>query len=245
MKHICILFLFSFLVSCSDQHEPGHWSYSGEEGPEHWAALSAEYELCSEGMVQSPIDIAGWVDEGLTPFELDYLDGGYEVINNGHTIQVNFQSGSTLMIEDQLFELKQFHFHTPSENTVDGASFPLEMHLVHASEQGDLAVLGVLFESGDQNQALERFWSDLPATEGDTAGILPKMSAEELLPVSSDYFRFDGSLTTPPCSEGVLWMVLSEPATISEDQVESIMTILGHSNNRPVQPLNGRLISKK
>ena len=244
MRYLCLFILISGLVSCSEHSESRHWSYSGEEGPEYWASLNPEFQLCGEGTAQSPINLSGFVEADLDPLTFNYLNGGHEVINNGHTIQVNFESGSSLVVENRTFELKQFHFHAPSENMIDGKTFPLEMHLVHADGQGALAVLAVLFETGVQNTVLESIWSEMPQAKDEVNEISPRIRADDLLPNSHEYFRFDGSLTTPPCSEGVLWLVLAERVDVSEQQVDSFLKIMGHSNNRPVQSLNGRSVMK-
>ncbi len=230
------------LTSCSEHSESLHWSYSGQSGPEYWATLSSEFRLCGEGTSQSPINLSGFAKGELDPLIIDYEQGGNSVVNNGHTVQVNFESGSSLVVENRSFELKQFHFHKPSENTIEGISFPMEMHLVHADEHGALAVLAVLFMVGDNNTALESIWAEMPAVTNEPEELSIRVNAEHLLPSSREYYRFDGSLTTPPCSEGVLWLVLANQVSVSADQVGLFRNEIGHSNARPVQSLHGRSI---
>jgi len=242
-----IVFLLALVLgfsACAEHSEMPHWSYTGEGGPEHWAFLDPEFQLCGTGTTQSPVNLTGFEDVDLGALLLNYLDGGQEMINNGHTIQVNYEAGSSLAVDNRSFDLKQFHFHTPSENTLEGKVFPLEMHLVHADSVGSLAVLAVLFEIGDPNSTLATIWSEMPGEKDEKSDLGTPINALDLLPDSLGYYRFDGSLTTPPCSEGVLWMVLAESAQVSAEQVGSLLNTLGHSNNRPVQRLNGRTILK-
>jgi len=240
------IFTFALLVvamaACSNHPEDVHWSYSGAGGPENWGTLDPEFELCSSGMNQSPIDLSGFVDEDLDSLGVHYLPGGTEVLNNGHAIKVNYEPGSNLQVGDQSFELKQFHFHSPSENTIEGESYPLEMHLVHADEAGNLAVLGVMFEEGEGNPVLNTIWTGIPSVEGEFGALSPGVDAENLLPEDRNYYRFNGSLTTPPCSEGVTWMVLSTIETASPSQLKVVGERMGHPNNRPLQPTNARTI---
>jgi carbonic anhydrase len=194
------------------EHAP-HWDYEGEEGPEHWGEISDLYRMCSEGMNQSPIDITVDVHAGLPELVFDYHSSPLREINNGHTIQQNIEPGSFLTItgRDVRYELKQFHFHSPSEHEIDGKSFAMEMHFVHTSAEGALA------------QAI---------------GI----EETNLLPPTREYFAYSGSLTTPPCSEGVAWIVLKDPIEASAEQIARFKERVGPATNRPVQPRNARLI---
>ncbi|GAB6063462.1 carbonic anhydrase [Deferrisoma palaeochoriense] len=223
--------------------EVPHWGYEGHEGPAHWEELSPEFWACGKGKNQSPVDLRGFIEAGLAPLEISYAEAPLAVVNNGHTIQVNYPAGSTLTVDGRTFVLKQFHFHAPSENTVEGKSFPLEAHFVHADDQGNLAVLALLFEQGEENPELAKIWAHMPASAGSQAspeGV--SVRADALLPASRDYYRYNGSLTTPPCTEGVLWLVLKTPATVSAEQVEAFRHVMHHDNNRPVQPLNARAV---
>jgi len=242
MRKLLPLFLAFGIISCSEHSESLHWSYSGQTGPEYWSSLSSEFQLCDEGTKQSPINLSGFTDEDLDPLFIEYKDGGFSAVNNGHTIQINYEAGSVLKVEDRSFELKQFHFHSPSENTIEGKSFPMEMHLVHSDESGALAVLALLFEVSDENSVIESIWSKMPQSINEPIMLDVRVNAMDLLPENKAYYRFDGSLTTPPCSEGVTWLVFKEPTSVSSDQVELFLNEIGHPNARPIQDLNGRLV---
>ncbi|WP_163338878.1 carbonic anhydrase [Desulfopila sp. IMCC35008] len=221
-----------------------HWGYSGEGGPENWGKLAQEFALCSAGKNQSPVDIADMINGNLADLAFAYQASGTEVHNNGHAIQVNYQPGSTLTAGGSIFELKQFHFHSPSENTIAGKSFPLEAHFVHADTNGDLAVVAVMYEEGEQNAELDKAWTQMPTEAGQKAALKETVDANKLLPEDKDYYYFNGSLTTPPCTEGVRWFVLKTSGSVSKEQVEKFAHVMHHPNNRPVQPLNARLINE-
>lgn len=218
-----------------------HWEYSGEAGPAQWARLTPEFGQCA-GSNQSPVNLDGLVEAKLAPLQFHYLAGGRSVTNNGHTVQVDYAPGSNLELDGMHFELKQFHFHAPSENLIKGHSYPLEGHLVHANAKGELAVVAVMFEPGQANAALSQAWQLLPAKAGESHAFKEPISAEQLLPIKRDYYRFSGSLTTPPCSEGVRWLVMKQPVQVSQAQIDAFKAVMHHPNNRPVQPLHGRLV---
>jgi len=220
-----------------------HWGYSGSEGPEFWGDLSANYSTCKTGSNQSPVDIKGsLLDANLPviPFKYNMLTPSM-IINNGHTVQVNMWSGGEITVDDIKFKLKQFHFHTPSENKINGQSFPLEAHFVHLSEDNEIAVVAILFSPGAADATLTNLWENLPMDKGDES----KLDSHSLKPLEmeaklSNYYRFNGSLTTPPCTEGVIWMVMKQPMMVSKEQVEAFTHVMHHPNNRPVQPVNAR-----
>lgn len=220
-----------------------HWAYSGDEGPEHWGALDPGFITCSTGKNQSPVNLTGMTHGYLRPIKVNYKAGGNEILNNGHTVQVNYASGSSINIDNKEFELKQFHFHSPSENTIEGRSYPMEAHFVHADKDGNLAVIAVMFKEGRHNEELEKAWSQMPAQAGDKHAFASLLDANRLLP-GGQYYRFNGSLTTPPCTEGVRWMVMKRIQSASREQIERFMKVMQHPNNRPVQPVNARLIVK-
>ncbi len=222
---------------------PGQWGYEGSHGPAHWGGLHPEFAACADGRNQSPVDIRSTVQADLPPLQVRYAQGPSTIINNGHTIQIDFAPGSMLRLDDTDFELKQVHFHSPSENMIDGRSFPFEAHFVHADAQGGLAVIGVMYETGAANEGLAPFWGQLPEQPGPAQPLAQPADASQMLPASLDYYRYSGSLTTPPCSEGVRWLVLKNPLTISSEQQAAFERIMGGPTNRPVQPLNGRLIA--
>jgi len=231
-------------------HDP-HWSYEGAEDPAHWAALSPEFAVCGAGHKQSPIDIvtasAAAADStaarGAAHF--DHTDAGsvpVDIVNNGHTIQIDTVGSGVLVIGKERYVLQQFHFHTPSEHTVDGRSYPLEAHFVHKTANGKLAVVGLLFEEGAENPALTPYWSRLPKSAGPAVDLgKGGVDIGKVLPASQDVYRYAGSLTTPPCSEGVEWFVLKAHATASPAQIEAFRSIM-HHDNRPVQPLADRSV---
>ncbi|MBD3823425.1 MAG: carbonic anhydrase family protein [Epsilonproteobacteria bacterium] len=225
-----------------------HWGYTGHEGPEHWGDLAEAYSMCKMGKSQSPINITKEVSvstKDLDAIKFGYTTGSVDVINNGHTIQVNIANGSSITVDGKTYALKQFHFHTPSENNIEGKSFPLEAHFVHAAEDGSLAVVGLMFEEGKENEVLKSVWEKMPhKADGKAPLALSAETLNKLLPTAKDYYLFNGSLTTPPCSEGVKWMVLKNYSHISKAQVEEFLHVMHHHNNRPIQPVNARKVIK-
>lgn len=219
-----------------------HWGYEGAEGPSHWGELDPHFAACAAGMHQSPINLHDAVDTDLPPIEFHYAVAGRDEINNGHTIQIDYAPGSWVTLDGHDYALKQFHFHTPSENHVIGHAFPLEAHLVHADKDGHLLVIAVMFEEGARNHALATAWQDMPEQPHTHHELLTRASAGALLPTARDYYRFDGSLTTPPCSEGVTWLVMKQPVTASGEQIQHFAQVMGHPNNRPIQATNDRVV---
>ena len=232
-----VLVLFG-LARAGDQP---HWSYSGADGPEHWAGLSPQYGACS-GKNQAPINLAGFIEANLEPIAFSYRVGGDEILNNGHTVQVSYAAGSSIAVDGHVFHLKQFHFHAPSENRVNGVSFPMEAHLVHADKDGNLAVVAILFRQGEANEALAEAWAKMPRRNGDRHAFPSRIDAAGLLPADRAYYRFSGSLTTPPCTEGVLWLVMKNPVPASQQQMEKFAGTIEQPNNRPIQPRNARAV---
>jgi carbonic anhydrase len=218
------------------------FGYSGAKGPVHWGGISEHWSACSVGRNQSPVDLTGLVDATLPPVTFDYASFALDVINNGHTILVNHRPGSTLRVGDNRFTLQQFHFHAPSEHHLDGRDFAMEAHLVHADAAGNLAVVAVMLEEGAPNDLIGLLWAAMPQREGERSMLGNGLSARGLLPAAREHFRYNGSLTTPPCSEGVLWIVMRTPMSVSRQQVAAFEQALGFANNRPVQPANARLL---
>ena len=219
----------------------GHWGYEGEHGPEHWGHMSGEYKACSEGKTQSPIDLTNATAEELADITFDYKASKLNVVNNGHTVQVNYDNGSSISVNGSQYNLLQFHFHTPSEHTVNGKFYGNEMHIVHKNDKGELAVVGVLIEKGEENAAYKAIWSNLPKKADEKKSVAVDINAADLLPKEKEYFTYMGSLTTPPCSENVRWIVLQSPIQMSEGQIAEIQKIM-HKNNRPVQKLHDRTL---
>ncbi len=229
------------MTSVALAKDKAHWGYTGHAGPEYWGRLDPEFSACSEGKNQSPVDLAGMIESELPPVTINYQEGGNEILNNGHTIQINYEPGSIITVNGHSFELKQFHFHTPSENTINGQSFPMEAHFVHADKKGNLAVIAVMFKTGKENAELEKAWAHMPEKPTGKFSLVEVLDGDMLLPQERDYYRFNGSLTTPPCTEGVRWLVMKNYATASKEQIEKFSHIMHHPNNRPVQPANARV----
>ncbi|MDF0604703.1 carbonic anhydrase family protein [Neisseriaceae bacterium TC5R-5] len=238
-----ILAAFLTLLSLGTQAaEHAHWAYDGEASPEHWGQLSNDFSTCELGKNQSPINIDHAAKANHDKLKMSFKAGQQQVENNGHTIQVNVSEGNTLQVDGMTYVMQQFHFHTPSENMIKGKSFPLEGHFVYKSNTGQLAVLALLFEKGKTNTELEHVWKQMPEKVGEKEVLKKTVNVAKLLPKKFDYYRFSGSLTTPPCSEGVVWLVSNQYAKLSENELEKFQHVVHGHNNRPVQPLNGRVV---
>ncbi len=233
--------LFTLTACVSDRTDQAHWGYTGAQGPENWQNLSPEFSACG-GKNQSPVNLTGFVEARLTPLKFAYRGGGKEITNNGHSVQVNYAPGSALSIGNETFALKQFHFHSPSENQINGKSYPLEAHFVHTNKAGEIAVVAVLYREGRENKKLAEFWSQLPEKQHDTKQLDKVVNAALLLPRNKAYYYFNGSLTTPPCTEGVRWFVFKKALSVSKEQIEAFSHVIHEKNNRPLQPKNARLI---
>jgi len=239
------IFFMSALLMLSQiaiANEMSHWGYDHKNGPTHWSEINAKYELCKNGKNQSPINITHQIKVPHDKLSINYHTNVVEILNNGHTIQFNVNLGSYIKIENKNFDLTQFHFHSPSENTINGKRFPLEGHFVHTDKKGNLTVLSVMFEDGDNNPIVEKLWEKMPSKIGKHIPLNENITAFNLMPKNKDYYRFNGSLTTPPCSEGVRWYVLKNPIAISTNQIKKFHSAVHHDNNRPIQPLNARLV---
>ncbi|HEY3299833.1 MAG TPA: surface-adhesin E family protein [Methylophilaceae bacterium] len=230
------------LATKPEANKPPRWAYEGKEGPENWAKLSPEFAMCETGRNQSPINVDSTIHAVLKPLKTIQKFAAKEILNNGRTIQVNFKEGNMMVFDSAAYQLKQVQFHAPSENTIHGESFPLEAHFVHADSKGNLTVIAVLFKEGKENEGLTRLWEQLPAEEGPPASIKSRVLPTDLIPKNPTYFRFSGSLTTPPCSEGVRWVLMKTPMTASKEQIEAFKKAMHHNNNRPIQALNGRAV---
>ena len=220
-----------------------HWGYGGDAGPENWGALKPEFSQCSTGQRQSPIDIRGGVKVDLEPIQFDYRTTNFRVVDNGHTIQVNLGGGNSIEVQGRRYDLLQFHFHRPSEERIDGRQFDMVAHLVHKDPEGRLAVVAVLLDRGSAHPLVQTVWNNLPLEKGMEMVASTEMDVSQLLPADRRYFTYMGSLTTPPCSEGVLWMVMRQPVPISVDQV-GVFGRLYPMNARPIQQASGRLIKQ-
>lgn len=220
------------------------WSYKGESGPEHWGELSPDYFMCSKGMNQSPVDVSAVMKTRITPLKLRYSQSPTSLSHGGYTLMANFAGNTknSVKIDGELFMLRQLHFHSPSENTIGGKHYPLEMHLVHQNARGETAIVAVMFVTGTPNPELQKLWYKLPHEAGETIELTQDVDIKKLLPSRPAYYRFSGSLTTPPCTEGVRWLVMKEPLSLSTEQLKALIGVLPHENNRPVQPRHGRVI---
>jgi len=240
-----LVFFLSFALLPALAHAqpstPPHWSYEGKEDPQHWGKLDPAYAACSSGHIQSPINIAKARQVDLPPLQFSYSAVPLSIVDNGHTVMVNYAPGSTLTVGDKIYTLKQFHFHHPSEEHVNGKKYDLVAHLVHADADGHLAVVAVLFKR-DSTPAplLDTLWKNLSAEKGRVVEVSSaSINAKDLLPPTAGYYTFAGSLTTPPCTEGVTSYVLQTPVDISEPQLDAFAKIYKH-DNRPIQPTNQR-----
>ena len=219
-----------------------HWSYEGDTGPQAWSKLKPEFDLCAVGKRQSPINIddSSTLQGPAEALQFNYLPSTGSVVNNGHTIQVDLLGDNAITVRGSSFKLIQFHFHRPSEERVNFRSFAMVAHLVHQNAEGQLAKVAVLLEPGAANPLINKVWTYMPLDKGDRVRMpVDLLDINELLPKDQRYYQFMGSLTTPPCTEGVLWMVLKTPVTVSREQLK-LFAQLFPNNARPVQPINGR-----
>jgi carbonic anhydrase len=243
----CACCLSGFAARAEDKSAAGHgghphWGYKGEGGPEHWGELSADFKTCEIGAEQTPIDLNGGVKAQFDrPFSFDYRPVAGKIVNNGHTIQVNVEKGCSCTIEGTSYELLQFHFHHPSEHLVSGKPWQMEAHLVHKSAEGRLAVVGVFMREGAANSLLAPVFDGMPKESGGEKPLPAAMNASGLFPVQRGYYRYMGSLTTPPCSEGLTWTVFKEPIEASAEQIGKFASLFPN-NARPVQNRNRRFL---
>jgi carbonic anhydrase len=244
LKRSLVLVASIAFASALADHGAPHWSYEGAEGPEHWGDLDPSFKDCKLGHLQSPIDIpaASLHPTHLDPLHFDYKAVPLHIVDNGHTVMATVPPGSVLRVGTAEYEVQQIHFHEPSEEAIDGKHFPLVAHIVHKDEQGHLAVVAVLFKEGAASRGLTAAFGHMPAPTGkEEAPRGAKINAKWLLPSQTSYFTFQGSLTTPPCTEGVTWYVLRTPATASAEQIAAFGKRYPH-DARPVQPIDGREI---
>jgi len=222
---------------------PVHWGYAGEGAPANWAKLRPDYATCGNGKRQSPIDIRDGIRVDLEPIKFDYKPTLFRIIDNGHTVQTNVGAGSTISVMGRQFELMQLHFHRPAEERVNGKTYDMVVHLVHKDLDNQLAVIAVLLENGSENPVIQTLWNNLPLEVGQDVAPSVAINLNGLLPENRHYWTYMGSLTTPPCTEDVLWMVLKQPVQVSAEQI-AIFSRLYRNNARPIQPTSGRLIKE-
>ena len=241
-KAIPALFVATALCCAHGVRAEGpHWSYQGHGGPAEWGELDPAFATCQLGKLQSPIDIRGAKVADLPAIKFDYKPSPLRVIDNGHSIQVNYAPGSSIDVGGTRYELVQFHFHKPSEEKIDGKAHAMVAHLVHKGADGKLAVVAVLLDAGGTNPTIDTIWKNLPQEKGKEATVNATIDAATLLPADHGYYTFQGSLTTPPCSEDVRWFVLKTPVKVAGSEITAFGKIYP-MNARPPQPLNGRTL---
>lgn len=245
------------------ESEGARWGYEGSVGPLHWGSIGPEFSLCDKGMAQSPIDLLRTYKLDLAKIEFSYKDSPFHVINNGHTLEeleplseqvasryprhgqtvLHFDKDSTIVFDEDLYLLEQFHFHSPSEHTVDQKHYPMELHLVHHNERHEAAVVAVFMEEGKHNPFFETFLEHAPKKVGEFIEDHERaINPMNLLPNNLTYYRYFGSYTTPPCHEGVIWAILHDPIEVSAEQILRFRTLVGHDNARPTQPRHKRFV---
>jgi carbonic anhydrase len=229
------------VLSAQKPETAHHWDYSDENGPKHWGELDPNNSACSLGHTESPIDVGGATAALLSPLIFDYHPGSWQVVDNGHTVQVLVAPGNYLVVDGRKYELIQFHFHHPSESAIGGKHFDMELHLVHKDAEGHLAVVAVVLADGKANPLIQMVWDNVPAVKQEVKSVVAMLDPKQLLPPAQGYYSFAGSLTTPPCTEGVKWLVMKSPLDISARQ-EQTFGALYPNNARPTQPWNGRKV---
>ncbi len=231
-------------AEAKEEHAPAHWGYE-HNGPDKWASLDEKFHACADGKNQSPVALVSADAKGQTEaLKLAYSTATFDVVNNGHTVQMNVEAGKgSLEFNAHSFELKQGHFHDPSEHTLNGEQFPMELHLVHLDKSGKIAVVGVPIRVGAENELLKGVFAALPKKAGDTTKPEGTLDLAALVPKETAFIQYSGSLTTPPCTEGVQWLFLETPIELSDVQVKAFSTLIG-KNARPTLPLNEREIGR-
>ena len=222
-------------------HDEIHWGYSGSIGPENWATLSEQYRPCGEGTEQSPVNITGYVPVQDDPITFSYAGAATAIRNNGHTVYLDYGLGDSIEVGGQSYELQGIHYHSPAEHLLDGESFAAELHLVHQGASGSLAVVGLLFRTGEPSPIIQSLIDAAPDA-GASVELDDGPASSGCVPHVLDYYGYNGSLTTPPCTEGVRWIVMQSVGTVSREQAIRLQEMAGGPNNRPVQPIGGRQI---
>jgi carbonic anhydrase len=231
------------VVAATPKVYSNHWSYEGESGPANWGRINPEWAKCSTGNRQSPIDIRDGMKVDLEQITFDYKPSSFNVTDNGHTVQVMVSGGNFITVANRMYELIQFHFHRPSEERINGKGYEMVVHLVHKDAEGHLAVLALLLERGKPQPTIQTVWNNLPLEKLETMAPSIVLDPMDLIPARRDYYTFMGSLTTPPCTEGVLWLVMKEPVQASPAQM-ALFSRLYPLNARPVQPSSGRIVKE-
>ena len=243
---LAAIMCFTFVLAASSaaqEHHPEHtWDYSESKGPSHWGDLKPEFAPCKNGHRQSPVDIRNPQKADLPPIRFDYKPSPLHIIDNGHTVMINYGPGSFITVGAKKYALKQFHFHRPSEETINGKGYEMVVHLVHADEEGKLAVVAVLLQKGADNPLVQELWNDLPKEKEKEENLdTVQIDAARLLPADRGYYTYPGSLTTPPCAENVTWFVLKHQVTVSAAEIRQFSELYRY-DARPTQPLYGRVV---
>lgn len=247
LKNTCLAIIFGNAIAFqvfAAANDVATWSYSGDTGPNNWGQLSPAFSLCGNGQLQSPINITGSMQNATYPLNIHYHSAPLVIINTGHDIQVNFSKNENISFNGIVYHLTQFHFHTPSENELQGKAFPAEIHFVQQTSSGNLAVIAVFVQTGPANSTLQEILDHLPTQTGvatSVSGI--SVNPFNFLPAQQNYYYFLGSLTTPPCTQGVDWFVMENPISASPAQINALTKAVRGHNARPIQPLNGRDIT--
>lgn len=243
MVWLCLGLPLSAYAQPNENSPDIHWSYQETTGPDHWAELTPDFAICASGQSQSPINLTAAAAADLVNPDFRYKSVPLNVLNNGHTMQIPYAPGSYLTLDGQQYNLLQFHVHSPSEHAIEGQSWDAELHLVHQNDAGALAVVAVLLQA--DNTQTDNSYSvlseNLPTKPGEKIRTGKLINAQSLLPNKTTTYRYHGSLTTPPCSESVTWLIMTEPLSLSTQQIDQYKALLNH-NNRPLQALNHRSI---
>jgi carbonic anhydrase len=239
---ILCVFVLAAAAAAQELHHEHPWDYGESKGPSHWGDLKPEFAACKNGHQQSPIDIRNPQKADLPSIQFDYKPSPLRIIDNGHTVMINYGPGSFMSVGGKKYALKQFHFHRPSEEKINGKSYEMVVHLVHADQEGKLAVVAVLLQQGEENPLVHALWNNLPKEKEKEESLdSVQIDAAGLLPADRGYYTFPGSLTTPPCSENVKWFVLKHPVTVSAAEIDQFSKLYQH-NARPTQPLYDRVV---
>jgi carbonic anhydrase len=238
---VCARAGFAAQDAREDAEGAAHWSYEGATGPGRWGDLDAADRVCSIGSQQSPIAIDSSIPAELPPLKFAWARQADAIVNNGHTIQLNFDDGGALNVGADAYKLVQFHFHHPGEHLIDGKASAMEIHFVHRNGAGALAVIGVLVRPGKSNPAFAKIVATMPAVEGPPVKAAAGADPRALLPKARGYYYYSGSLTTPPCSETVEWIVLKRPIEVAEADIAAFAKLYP-MNARPVQKIDRRFV---
>ena len=235
--------LAALLASSPVQARGTHWSYEGDSGPANWSKINVDWGKCGTGNRQSPIDIRDGMKVELEQISFDYHPSSFNVVDNGHTVQVGVGSGNYITVQNRMFELQQFHFHRPSGDRINGKTYEMVVHLVHRDAEGRQAILALMLERGTPQATIQTVWNNLPLEKFDTMSPSILLDPMEMVPMRRDYYTYMGSMEQPPCSENVLWLVMKQPVQASAAQM-ALFSRLYPLNARPIQATNGRIIKE-